>query len=88
MSNTFNKLVDNKTHKEQRQFTIIACALSGVSLIFLWFLGIAGIALGARALMLSFQKADATHKNTAKYRIASIIAILAGIVSLFFGLTV
>jgi uncharacterized membrane protein len=84
MKTLLMNLPDEKAQKELKQFAVIACILSGISLVAFWFLGIVGIATGARALVLSYHR---TNRRALKYRVASIVAILAGIVSLVFSLS-
>jgi len=86
MKTILSKLSDEQASKELKQFTIWAATFSAVSLLMLWFLGFVGLALGARAVLLSFHKGNAGHKNLVWYRVGAGFAVITGLVGVFFGL--
>ena len=58
MKTILTKLSDDKARDELKKLTLFAVGLSGVSLLVFWFLGGAGLALGARALLLTLHKGN------------------------------
>ncbi len=72
------KLAPSKNpEKESKQFGTIAL-ICGIGSLLIWFLGIAGLALGIRGAILSKQV------NNTKYLIFSIIGIVLGVISLIY----
>lgn len=86
MKTILDKLPDDKAQKELKQFTIAACVLSGVSIFMFWFIGVAGLALGARALLLTWHKANKNRKDLARYRVPAAAAVALGLLSTLYGL--
>lgn len=79
------KLSDEKAQKELKPFALWGIGLSGVSLVVFWPLGIAGVACGARALLLAWHKGNKRRNDLLKYRLVSFVAIAVGFVSILYG---
>ena len=75
-----------KAKKELKRFTIAAIVLSALGLFAFWFLGIVGLAFGARALVLSYHTANKKEKDTTGLRVLAILAIAIGLFDTIGGL--
>lgn len=80
MQTILSKLSDEKATKEVRQFSIAGLVLSVISLFIFWWLAIAGIALSARGLLLTWHRAN--KLNATKYRVMSGIGLFIGILAI------
>lgn len=78
-------LPSEKAKKELKQFSIAAIALSAIGLVAFWFLGIVGLALGARALVLTFHDVNKKEKNILFYRVLAVLAIAIGVLDILGG---
>lgn len=87
MKTILDKLTDEQAKKELGPYTLWGAALSGISLIVFWFLGIAGLALASRALLLTWHKGNKNQKDIFWYRAAAIFAVTAGLVSIGYGVS-
>ncbi len=86
MKTILSKLTDQQAQNELKRVTLTAFALSAISLIIFWFLGMAGLALGVRSFLLTMHKGNKDDKNLLWYRAASVFAIIAGALSAYVGI--
>ena len=72
------KLAPSKNpEKESKQFGTFAL-ICGIGSLLLWFLGLAGIALGVRGAILS------KRVNNTKYLVFSVVGMVLGLVALVY----
>lgn len=86
METVLTKVADEKAPHEMKRFTIIGCAVSIISLVIFWWLGIIGIAFCIRGLLLTWHKANTGSNKLLAFRVSAVIGILAGMISLVFGI--
>lgn len=72
-------IADDKAKNELSRLIYISYGAVIISFFVYWWLGFIGIALGARAFLLTFHKANAGRNDLLKLRIASGIAIVISI---------
>lgn len=74
-----NKLSKEKAQKELRQFAVLGLALSAVGLVIFAWIGIAGLAFSARALVLSSHPDTADLSKKKQYVIMAVAGVALGI---------
>lgn len=87
MKTVLSKLSDRKAQEEVKKYSYVSLALSVVSLFVFWWLAIAGVALGARAFVLTYHRGNKANKDLTKFRVLSGGALVAGLASLIWSLT-
>lgn len=85
MKTILDKLSDEKAQKELKRFAYASFIISIVTLFIFWWLSVVGIALGLRALLLTYHKGNKERKDLVKLRVMSIVAIVLGATSLIAG---
>lgn len=83
MKTALSRTPDEQARKQLVQFGIAGLTLSLLGVFALAWLGIAGLAFGARALLLSFHAGNANRKYTISYRVMSLASIAVGLFDLF-----
>jgi hypothetical protein len=73
-----------KAPKHLKLFMTWGVALSGVGLIIMPFLGVAGLAFSGRALMLTYHPANHKDPKLMLKRILCVLGIVAGAVDMWF----
>lgn len=86
MKNPLASLPNEKATKQLRQFAISSFLLSIMSLLIFWWLAIACLALGTRALLLSYHKANQQNPSTSKLRAVSMTAVVISSISIWLSL--
>jgi hypothetical protein len=69
-----------KAKKELKQYAIIGLVLSCIGLFVFWILGIIGLALSGRALVLTFHEAIKKENNVLKFRIIAVSGMILGLI--------
>ena len=77
-----SQLPNEKAQKELRQFAILGLVLSAIALFIFGFLGIAGLAFSARALVLISHKGNRDNPKLRQYRAMAIAGVIIGVIDL------
>ncbi|PID31884.1 hypothetical protein CR970_03340 [Candidatus Saccharibacteria bacterium] len=86
MKTIFN-IPDEKAAKELRMFAPLGLAFSLISIVALGFLAVVGLAFSARALVLSLRKVNKEDPEMVRYRVMAVLGLVAGLLSMYLGLT-
>lgn len=79
MKTILSSLSDKQAVKELRLFSIASLVCSVTGLIVFWWLGIVGIGLGIRAMLLSKHKGNEANKDKQKYFTLAVVGLIVGL---------
>lgn len=82
------RLSSEKAQKEIKRFAILGFVLSLVSLFVFGWLGVASLALSARALVVTGHEANKDHPKRSQYRVLAVIGLVVSVadIVLVFGM--
>ena len=82
MQSILQSTPDSKAVKELGLFAIASLVAAAVSMVVFWWLAIVGLGFGARAILISFHKANKGTQTTPVYRWLAITAVIISTVGL------